>query len=606
MRRLPPFRVIAVAVLITVAGMASSASPSPAGAITVEPVIWQLDQDYPGHVGGDAGLSVSTVYIKTHDGSDWMSTYDSNPRAVSGPASIRDLIDIYSTEGIEVAAWFVPYGSDYDAQVQMAVQVIDSGVTALYADLEPFAGFCYLQCHELAENLWYRVRQQRPNAHLGVIYDPRPWWWGQSATSKWLSVADSALPMCYWEDFDGQIPYDDPTGCVAQAHNDLATLAPGRAIEYVPMLQGNTTAARFERALDAAVVAGSTRVAVWRRGTTSTEVWDLIGRYSPPPGGRGEDTLANGCLVREATQQAIYLVQGGAAFSVPSNVVFDSMGLDWRRVQVVPAGFIPGLPSIPRDASLVKEHGDPSVWLVQGGARFHLTSLEVMAAFGFAWEQVMEIPAGGLAQVPLVPRDYTMFTEIGAAQEYLVVGGARLPVDAAIVAALEAAGLGASRHYVVPQGGLDQVPEISLARGDADCSGSVAVIDAIVVLQVASGVPARGVCTHLSGDVDCDGTPLPTDALLILRFVAGDPFAQPATCPPVGEPPPTPVPSYTPVPSETSSPIESPVATATPAATTEADPTQLSTPTATAEASQPPGDTAAPTAIPAPTAAPGG
>ena len=123
----------------------------------------------------------------------------------------------------------------------MAVQVIDSGVKALYADLEPFAGFCNRDCSVLAEHFWYRVRAERPNAHLGVIYDPRPWWWEQSATSKWFSVANSALPMCYWESYVDQSRGTIPAGCVSQAHRDLGVLAPGRHLEYVPMLQGNTT-----------------------------------------------------------------------------------------------------------------------------------------------------------------------------------------------------------------------------------------------------------------------------------------------------------------------------------------------------------------------------
>ena len=163
MRSIPPASPLLVAALLVVALLAvSSDSPSPAGAIEVEPVIWQLDTDYPGV--GDAGLPVSTVYIKTHDGSDWMSTYDDHPRAVSGPASIRQLITDYAAQGIEVAAWFVPYGLDFDAQVQRAIEVIDSGVKALYADLEPFQGFCYQDCHALAENFWYRVRAARPDA----------------------------------------------------------------------------------------------------------------------------------------------------------------------------------------------------------------------------------------------------------------------------------------------------------------------------------------------------------------------------------------------------------------------------------------------------------
>ena len=244
MRNVPTPLVLLVALFLVALFVGDSKAPS-AIAIEVEPVIWQLDEDYPEAIGPDVSLPISTVYIKTHDATDWMATYDNHPQAVSGPDSIRALIQRYATEGIEVAAWFVPKGLDFNRQVQMAVQVIDSGVKALYADLEPFAGFCNRDCNVLAEQFWYRVRAERPNAHLGVIYDPRTWWWEASATAKWLSVADSALPMCYWESYIGQVPWNDPAGCVSQAHADLAVLAPGRHLEYVPMLQGNTHAARF-------------------------------------------------------------------------------------------------------------------------------------------------------------------------------------------------------------------------------------------------------------------------------------------------------------------------------------------------------------------------
>jgi hypothetical protein len=108
--------------------------------LKVDPFIWQLDRDYPDGTPNDNTLPISTVYIKTHDGTDWMATYDTNPAAVTGPDAIRNLINVYGQQGIQVAAWFVPTGSDYNTQVQMAEQVIDSGVTALYADVEPFHG----------------------------------------------------------------------------------------------------------------------------------------------------------------------------------------------------------------------------------------------------------------------------------------------------------------------------------------------------------------------------------------------------------------------------------------------------------------------------------
>ena len=104
-----------------------SSSGGTAGAdstdIKIEAVIWQFNRDYPGAEPNDVNLPIKTVYIKTHDGTDWMSKYDPNPNAVSGPDALRNLISTYSFQGIDVAAWFVPYGTDIEGQLQRAKEV---------------------------------------------------------------------------------------------------------------------------------------------------------------------------------------------------------------------------------------------------------------------------------------------------------------------------------------------------------------------------------------------------------------------------------------------------------------------------------------------------
>lgn len=261
----------------------SSHQSALAGAVQVDPVIWQFDQDYPGANGSDLALPIRTVYVKTHDATDWMSTYDHNPHAVSGPDSVRSLIQVYGSQGIDVAAWFVPAGTDVDGQVTMAVQIIDSGVKALYADIEPFRGFCAADCNYLASTFWPRVRAERPDANLGVIYDPRSNLWDASGTAQWLTQANAALPMCYWETFAGQGSWGDPGDCVLQAHADLSLLAPGHDLDYIPMLQGDSNPQSFSVALNATVASGSLHASIWRRGVVPAGIWDAIAGYTEPP-----------------------------------------------------------------------------------------------------------------------------------------------------------------------------------------------------------------------------------------------------------------------------------------------------------------------------------
>ena len=165
MRRLALALVLLAFIAIGGQRLGAPLLPSAARAVEFETVIWQFEEDYPGADGDDTKLPVQTVYIKTHDATDWMSTYDGDWQAVRGPGSIRRLIADYNAQGIEVVAWFVPKGGEVDRQVEMAVEVIDAGVNGLYADLEPFEGFCHLDCRYLAQSFWWRVR--RP--HFDIV-----------------------------------------------------------------------------------------------------------------------------------------------------------------------------------------------------------------------------------------------------------------------------------------------------------------------------------------------------------------------------------------------------------------------------------------------------
>jgi hypothetical protein len=447
---------------------------STANAVEFEAVIWQFGVDYPGSDADDSNLPVQTVYIKTHDATNWMSTYDGNPAAVNGPESIRNLIANYNAQGIEVIAWFVPKGGDVERQVQMAVEVIDSGVKGLYADLEPFEGFCNLDCGFLAQHLWGRVRAERPTANLGVIYDPRPWTFDQSATSAWLSVANAALPMCYYEDFIDQAPYNDPAGCVNEARKDLNWLAPGRSLEFIPMLQGNTTPERFTIAVEAARGNGAAKVSVWRRGIVSAEVWEAARALNapsplqPPP-----DYAAfwvwspcpwDGCLLQEVSSEGVNVVYGGAKFPVPNMDVLQALGWGITR-WYVGDGQLSSLPDAPMDGTLLRELGSEGVYVALGGAKFPVPSLDALNAMGLGGGRIFTVPPGGLNQIPNIPRDGTIIRELSSGQEWQITGGAKFALPSGEVRdALIAQGQLHPFVTVVPDGGAGQVPDVPRER----------------------------------------------------------------------------------------------------------------------------------------------
>jgi len=460
---------------ISVGGQHFGASllPSAARAVEFEAVIWQFEEDYPGADGDDTKLPVQTVYIKTHDATNWMSTYDRDRSAVHGPASVRRLIDDYNVQGIEVVAWFVPKGGDVDRQVEMAVEVIDSGVKGLYADLEPFDGFCHMDCAYLAEHFWQRVRAERPNANLGVIYDPRPWTFEQSATSAWLSVVNVALPMCYWEDFVDQPPYNDPAGCVSQARTDLGWLAQGTSLEYVPMLQGNTTGERFIAAVDAARAAGSTRVSIWRRGVVTGAVWEAAWNIYEP----GVEVAASwpsywqwspcpwdGCILREERSSALYVLYSGAKFPIASPDALAAMGRSPGDHWIVGDGAMSMVADVPWDGTLLREAGSEGVFVVYAGAKFPVPSLDVLYTMGLGAQAIHTVPPGSLGRIPSVPRDGARFAEMSGA-DWQITAGARFHLPSAEVRdALIGLGAMESGVYTVPDGALAAIPLVPSDR----------------------------------------------------------------------------------------------------------------------------------------------
>ncbi|MEO8456875.1 MAG: hypothetical protein ABI559_03580 [Chloroflexota bacterium] len=580
-------RTLIALVVCSLALMLQGGETHAISALRIEPYVWQFDRDYPEGSPADSSLPINTVYIKTHDGTDWMSTYDKHPAAVSGVDAIKNLISIYNQQGIAVSAWFVPARTDIDGQVAMAEQVIDAGVTSLYADIEPFSGFCNNDCGLLADTFWPRVRADRPNARLGVIYDPRSWWWDQSATKKWLANANVAVPMCYWDDFVGLVPYGDPQGCIAQAKDDLrTTLAPGKTLEYEPALEGDSTYDKMENALDASVRADAHAVSIWRRGAVSQDVWNGIAAYQAPGGPHCALNLVDGCIVKEASVPTAWVIANGGKIQLGNLDGLPALGLTARDVQTIPSTMLKNIPR-PPDGTLITE-GDGHTYVLYGGARFEMSDGDY-APLGLDPANTKTVPPGTIAQLVASPADYSLVQQVGDPLEYVTLKGARIPLDDDGLASLTAAGHANAPKYVLPVAAFSQIPLAEVVRGDSDCDGTIELIDVVRVLQRAIGVPSPAICLHVAGDVTCDGYPASVDALLILSYVAGVPQSPSSSCPNVGVSEPAALPLRETAAEAASSPptlppvSDTPLATGTPPAS--AADTDSPTPQATAGAS---------------------
>src|SRR5574338_398294 len=79
--------------------------------------------------------------VKTHDGVEWMATYDNAPGAIDGPAQAATVAAIFERLGVPFHAWAVVKGVDPVREAEMAAAGLDAGARSLTLGLECEDGF---------------------------------------------------------------------------------------------------------------------------------------------------------------------------------------------------------------------------------------------------------------------------------------------------------------------------------------------------------------------------------------------------------------------------------------------------------------------------------
>jgi hypothetical protein len=290
-------------------------------------------------------------------------------------------------------------------------------------------------------------------------------------------------------------------------------------------------------------------------------------------------TRSDNCLIQEPGKP-VWLLQGGARFPVSSDELL-SLGYDFADVRAVPAGFTDLIPLIPEDGTLLRESDGAAVSVVFAGGRFGIPTPEAFDSIGLDWSAIRVVPPDGLAQIPERPKDYNRFREVGESAQFSIIKGKKLHLDGAMIQMLKDAGAGIQR-YTLWEGALGVFPDVTLVHGDASCDGEVTAVDALHLLQTTAGIPNVGICVGLVGNVDCDDDADAIDALMVLRYVAGIGVQPPAPTPspeptPTGAATPTPGPSDPPAPTPTVMPTPVPSPTGQPVTAADSDPTPTPT-----------------------------
>jgi hypothetical protein len=143
--------------------------------------------------------------------------------------------------------------------------------------------------------------------------------------------------------------------------------------------------------------------------------------------------VTDALFVQVAGSPTIYLMQGGAKFPIPSwedyVALRDTWGYSDADVRQITQQVINAYPPYPRDGSFVQEHDADPIYVMQGGYKFHIPNpaelQALQAVYGWPHSNVKLVPSGGLAAMASVPANGTFLRERNSSAVYLIVDGAK-------------------------------------------------------------------------------------------------------------------------------------------------------------------------------------
>jgi len=229
--------------------------------MTIDDFAKQLKQRAP---------AVTAIYVKTHHGAKWQSTWDKSPNlAISGPASVDQWVQTLSKYNIEFHAWCVPQGLDIAGEAQRIIDVCARpGVKSMIMDVEPFQDF-YTGGPSTIRPLMTKVKASIPASfHLAISVDPRSRNYASIFPAEWFPFVGSVLPQCYWETFGS-----DPAATLKMAYDTWKGF--GRPI--YPVLQVASTVDRMKLARSTAVqIYKALGVSWWQMNDANDARWPGI------------------------------------------------------------------------------------------------------------------------------------------------------------------------------------------------------------------------------------------------------------------------------------------------------------------------------------------
>ncbi len=256
--------------------------------------VWQFSADaaLDGIAAALAGKGLGVV-VKTHDGTDWMSTYDHAPDSIDGVQRFANVVRYFEDRGIPCHAWCVPKGIDPVREAQMAADVLGAGARSLVLDVEGSSGF-WLGNADDASRYGAELRRLNPNARVDISIDARPWRINMVPMGEFVAFSDGIWPQLYWETFatQGNVDgyngsgYPVPAGGITPEfllESTARLLAPYER-EVIPVGQGAASdPVSWARFAHHAWDLGMPVISDWRLGVTGVNTLQYLADNPPGP-----------------------------------------------------------------------------------------------------------------------------------------------------------------------------------------------------------------------------------------------------------------------------------------------------------------------------------
>lgn len=219
---------------------------------------------------------VTQVWVKTSDGDDWMSTFDTKPAmAISGPASIARWVQVLEANGMEFHAWCVPKGLNIEAEADLIIQACQvPGVRSMILDIEPYAGFWQGGSTAIRPFMTRIRRGVGGKFHIGMSMDPRRHHYNSIFPNEWKPFINSVHPQTYWASF--QRPVQEVIDEVYQVWGNYG-------LPIFLALQGNAPATEIQQARSYAIQQyKASGLSWWRFGVVGSTQFAAINQPMKP------------------------------------------------------------------------------------------------------------------------------------------------------------------------------------------------------------------------------------------------------------------------------------------------------------------------------------